>query len=177
MIVNGYKLKDNNSNASVIDSKLNNIISKNKNKIKYNYCSSRYKDGGQLRLRFLRTAKLNCKGYQWVTDEGTLVYGIIVLSRSKVIDFINDFKLLNLNGYEIEDEIDLSIIQYLKINKTNVINYTSIKTSKKTINKISSIIKEKKIKELKKKYDLYILIVEKYPQKNGIFIEMEQLNI
>jgi len=42
------------------------------------FCSSRFKDAGQLRQRFLRIARNTAKEYELVTDEGTIVRGIIV---------------------------------------------------------------------------------------------------
>jgi len=42
------------------------------------FCSSRYKDAGQLRQRFLRIARNIAKEYELVTEEGTIMRGIII---------------------------------------------------------------------------------------------------
>lgn len=41
------------------------------------YCSSQFKDTVQLRQRYLRTAKNVAKDYETVTDEGTIISGVI----------------------------------------------------------------------------------------------------
>ncbi|RLF67984.1 MAG: radical SAM protein [Thermoplasmata archaeon] len=46
------------------------------------FCSSRYKDAGQLRQRFLRIARNIAKDYELVTEEGTIMRGIIIAENS-----------------------------------------------------------------------------------------------
>ncbi|MGP8337177.1 MAG: radical SAM protein [Methanosarcinaceae archaeon] len=53
---------------------------------KMHYCSSRYKDAVQLKKRLLRTANRTARAFDGITDEGTIVIGII---ESGDLDCIN----------------------------------------------------------------------------------------
>ena len=111
----GYHLKNNFSNTS--NSKINIYKQLKKyNNLKYNYCSSIYKDSGQLRKRFLRIAKLNKKIYDTITKEGTFIYVIISILKKKMYNFIR--KYFVKEKYIICDSIDLQIMKYLNINES-----------------------------------------------------------
>ena len=48
-----------------------------KDDIKVHYCPSRFKDAVQLRERLRRRAERTCRPLDFITDEGTIIYGII----------------------------------------------------------------------------------------------------
>ena len=53
------------------------IVKKYGKKVPINFCSSIFKDGVQLRNRLIRTAKNVAKSYEYITDDGTIVRGVI----------------------------------------------------------------------------------------------------
>ncbi len=74
---NGYKLKDDISSAvRGSEETALALISSNPGKT-IHFCSSSFKDGIQLRRRLIRRANNTAKEYDVVTDEGTVLRGII----------------------------------------------------------------------------------------------------
>ncbi len=59
------------------------------------FCSSRFKDAGQLRQRFIRVAKKIAKEYELITEEGTIMRGIIICNSSEDADELYQRLILN----------------------------------------------------------------------------------
>ena len=100
----GYTVKDDIS-AAVKGSrntatKVLKMVAKNDFKIGVHYCSSSFKDGIQLRNRIKRRAKNVAKGYETITDEGTLIKGVIY-TKSSLKELYQSLK----NDFNIDDDL------------------------------------------------------------------------
>tara|TARA_Y100001978_G_scaffold68844_1_gene61937 strand:- start:4616 stop:5722 length:1107 start_codon:yes stop_codon:yes gene_type:complete len=89
----------------------------------YNYhlkfCTSRYKDAGQLRARFSRRAKANLQPWEEISDDDTIVLGAIYSEedsyRKIISDLINwyrvDARWINWNKDYQRIELPISIVE------------------------------------------------------------------
>ncbi len=116
------------------------------------YCSSSFKDGIQLRNRIKRRAKNIAKEGDIITNDGTLLKGIVV-SKNKSLNEIYDF-----------------LINNLKIHN----KYITIDLDKRRI-ELAIWILEKNIKFLKEN-DLECFIIEEYPTADRLEVEKTPLN-
>jgi pyruvate formate-lyase activating enzyme-like uncharacterized protein len=69
----GYSIVDDTSSAALGSREVAQVLDHNK----MHFCSSRFKDAIQLRERFKRIAKRSARNFDEITDDGTLVYGVI----------------------------------------------------------------------------------------------------
>ena len=123
------------------------IISKNDFKIGIHYCSSSFKDGIQLRNRIKRRAKNVAKKYEIITEDGTLLKGII-LSKN----------------------ISLNEIYNMVIKKFNIKHNYIFQNKIKNRIEVAAWILEKISSKLKKQgYECYI--VEEYPTADALEVE------
>ena len=73
----GYDLVDELSSAVKGSEEVAHIIIERHPDIPVHYCSSTFKDGVQLRNRLLRKAKHSAKEYEVITDDGTVIKGVL----------------------------------------------------------------------------------------------------
>ncbi|MEA2055126.1 MAG: hypothetical protein U9O96_08515 [Candidatus Thermoplasmatota archaeon] len=57
------------------------------------YCSSSFKDGIQLRRRIMRRARNVAKLYDVITEDGTLLKGIILADKTAIKNIIEEFSI------------------------------------------------------------------------------------
>ena len=102
------------------------LASKLKKKINlgnYNYhlkfCTSQYKDAGQLRARFSRRAKANLQPWEEISDDDTIIFGAIYStfenSQEYIDELVNEFGIdsrwINWNDNEQRIELPISLIE------------------------------------------------------------------
>lgn len=109
--------------------------------LKVHYCPSRFKDAVQLRERLLRRAGRVARAFDYVTEEGTIVHGVIEGDLSGALHILQD----------------LEVPQEMYSQENGVID-------------IAAPILEDISKELKS-IDCNISIVERYPLENGLVVE------
>jgi pyruvate formate-lyase activating enzyme-like uncharacterized protein len=114
---------------------------------KVHFCSSTHKDAVQLRKRFQRIAKNMAREFDEITEDGTLVYGIIEYVDQKLAEKILEDIKIPLELFEVKKErIEIAwwVLEELK----------------------------EEIKEKLKSLGAKILIVERYPFEDGLLVEL-----
>jgi pyruvate formate-lyase activating enzyme-like uncharacterized protein len=105
------------------------------------YCPSKFKDAVQLRERLKRRAKLSARSFDSITDDGTLIYGVINGDPKKLIDILER----------------LGVPEQAYAAKDNQIQ-------------IDPYVLEDISKELKS-IGCIVSVVETYPTKKGLIVE------
>ena len=89
----GYETKNDVSNAvKGCDEIANEMVALALN-TPLHYCSSSFKDAIQLRRRIMRRARNVVKPYEMITEEGTLLIGVILAGREKVHEIREMFQI------------------------------------------------------------------------------------
>ena len=127
------------------------MISKEGFEIGVHYCSSSFKDGIQLKNRIMRRAKNIAKVYEVISDEGTLLKGVIYTQNMSLEKLYEALK----KEFEIEN------------------NYIFLNNEKKRI-EIALWILEKIALDLKKR-GLECYMVDEYPTADGLEVERTPL--
>ena len=99
----GYQLKDDISNA--VAGSRDNAIKVIKSFKKAHFCSSAYKDAIQLRKRLIRIAENTSRPFDEITDDGTIIFGIIhTKNTAKILEQLQEFEVPE-EMYEIKENI------------------------------------------------------------------------
>jgi len=117
------------------------------------YCSSSFKDGVQLRNRIKRRAKNISKKYETITNDGTLLKGIIVPGSEFTI---NKISAILKDKYKIKNE-------EMYINKKE----SRVELSVKKVKEISIDLKGLNVE---------CYIIENYPTADGLEVERIPIN-
>ncbi len=113
------------------------------------YCSSSFKDGIQLRNRIKRRAKNVAREYEIISDEGTLVKGVIYTKEIPLEELYNSLK----KEFEVEDE-------HIFLDKNR------IEIALWILEKISPVLKQR---------GLECFMVEEYPTADALEVERTPL--
>ncbi len=167
MVKRGYLMKDDIS-AAIKESNETAMeflkwASKRLKKLNVHYCTSKLKDGTQLRNRLKRRAKNIAKEYEQITDEGLLILGII-----KIIGILNINDLIN----QIKNEFGIPNELFVFNEKRNRIE-TTPKIIENLGNEIKQILEQHNI-------DFEIGIAEEYPTWDRLqtqFIPLDALSL
>ena len=145
LLKNGFCLESDTSSAAAGSCKFAKIaFAKCK---KTHFCSSIYKDAVQLRKRFQRIAKNTAREFDEITDDGTLVYGVIEGGDQELAEKTLQNMEIPSELYEIKDgkiEIAWWVLEELK----------------------------EDIKEELEPSGSRLIIIERYPFEDGMLVEL-----
>lgn len=130
-------------------------MDKNENCAKMNFCSSRYKDAVQLRLRLLRTARQNARAFDEITEDGTIIFGRIKI-EAEFLEKLSAFL----------DENELPEEAYIVDAERN-----TIETAFGIAEELASIFEEEKPDFGR----IQIWIIEQYPFTGGFVVGSERI--
>lgn len=145
LLKNGFCLESDTSNAAAGSWKSAKIAYKACRKV--HFCSSTYKDAVQLRKRFQRIAKNTAREFDEITEDGTLVYGVIEGGDQKLAEKTLQSMEIPAELFEIQTgkiEIAWWVLEDLK----------------------------EGIKEELEPSGSRLVIIERYPFKDGLVVEL-----
>ena len=124
---------------------------------KTNFCSSRYKDAVQLRLRLLRTARSTARDFDEITEDGTIMYGRINVPAEFLMPFA-----------AFLEETELPETAYF-INPDK----NTVETACGIAEELAAIFSEENIGEFGA---VQFWIIERYPFENGFLISCDRIS-
>ncbi len=145
LLKNGFYLESDTSSAAAGSCKSAKIAAPTCKKT--HFCSSTYKDAIQLRKRFQRIAKNTAREFDEITDDGTLVYGVIEEGDQKLVE-------KTLQNMEIPSEL-------FEVKEGKI--------------EIAWWILEELKEDIKGELELSrskLLIIERYPFEDGMIVEL-----
>jgi pyruvate formate-lyase activating enzyme-like uncharacterized protein len=148
LLKNGFSLESDTSSAAAGSCRYAEAAFSTSKKI--HFCSSTYKDAVQLRKRFQRIAKNTAREFDEITEDGTLVYGVIEGGDQKLAEEI-------LQNMEVPPELF---------------------EAKEGKIEIAWWVLEELKDELKEELEppgTKLFIIERYPFENGMLIELTPL--
>jgi len=104
--------------SAELASKLKNKINSGDYGYHLKFCTSQYKDAGQLRARFSRRAKANLQPWEEISDDDTIIFGAIYSnvedSKSYIDELINELEIdpgwINWNSEYERIELPISVV-------------------------------------------------------------------
>ncbi|RQD89421.1 radical SAM protein [Methanosalsum natronophilum] len=139
MIDLNYRLKDDISNAAMFSREY--ALKVASSMPKFHFCSSRYKDAIQLRRRLIRIAKNTARPFDEITNDGTIVYGIIKADHIKDVVTILTTEGVPTDMFEM-GESSITIAWWILDDISNVLTSNGFECT----------------------------IIEKYPLTNGLVV-------
>ena len=156
----GFSLKSDSSNAATGSAEY--AKTSLRSGLKVHFCSSSYKDAVQLRKRLQRTAKNTARQFDEVTEDGTLVYGII---EGEELEFV--IKILK------EAEVPEELFE-VKTGKIEIAWWVLEELKEEIKEKLEIGMKDQKTEENEKRKicKTKLSIIERYPFENGMLVEL-----
>jgi Uncharacterized conserved protein related to pyruvate formate-lyase activating enzyme len=156
----GYVLKNNESNTVLGSAEIAKTAFEigcgENNCGKVNFCSSRYKDAVQLRLRLIRTAQKNARPFDEITEDGTVIYGRIDIDETLLNSFVSFLKEM-----ELPDEAYV----------VNAEKHT-IETAAGIAEELAAILNEDEMSEFG---EIKFWVIERYPFENGFLVGCDRI--
>ena len=123
---------------------------------KMNFCSSRYKDAVQLRLRLIRTAQKNARPFDEITEDGTVIYGKIDVDESYLDAFAAFLEELELPEESYAVNADKNTVE----------------TAAGIAEELAAILSEDCISDFG---SVKFWIIERYPFENGFLVGCDRI--
>ncbi|MEM3341066.1 MAG: hypothetical protein QW728_00060 [Thermoplasmata archaeon] len=164
--------KDNQHGTSTVDERgVRKIPSLN-----IHFCSSRFKDTVQLRRRMLRRARHIAHPFEYITNEGTIMVGVIESDNPMVIEDLDSVLALEYSVpadlrhiEERKGEMEKEMGSVMEMEMED--NANRNKPTKSRVLYLASWILQELSEELARRYDVRMYISEVYPTSDRLEVE------